>query len=205
MANYINDAGAFSRRKLLQRSAGLGVGAALSGLLPAASAGADIVLGPEVFLGQLNEGPKVSIPPNALLTGLQLGKVAKPGPRWLNIYYRDNQGSFQLKLSNEYLLPSIVAPKNSGGSGTIHVPEGSIVSALQLGGESLTAWYCKVTSPSTFKLGPEEYDKEKGTKEPKENGGGKQVSWDGYTMTGFQWMKDPDGTLALHIWYRQVQ
>lgn len=210
MTNYRKHEAWLPRRKLLHQFVGLATSAVLTDLLPATSAWPDQLttqLGPEVLLGQLNEGQKVSIPPNSLLTGLQLGKEAKHGPRWLNITYRSVLGDFQLQLGNEHLLPTIVAPKNGGGSGKIHLPEGTIFSALQLGGELLTAWYCKVNSPSKFTLGPEEYDKAKGTKEPDDNGGGNQASWDGYTMSGFQWMKDPGGggTLALHIWYRRVQ
>jgi hypothetical protein len=203
MANYSNDTGALSRRKLLQRSAGLGAGAALSGLLPAASAGAVIQLGPEVPLGQVNEGPgKTSIPPNSVLSGLQLGKTAKEGPRWLNVGYRTIQGQYELKLGAENSLPTAAPPKNNGGGNPIHVPEGSIVSDLQLGSSALTVWYSKVESPSDFKLGPEV--KGVGTKEPHDNGGGNKAGQDGYTITGFQWLKDPDGTLALNLWYRQV-
>ena len=194
---------AFSRRKLLQRSAGLGAGAALSGLLPAASAAAVIQLGPEVSAGQLSEGAaKTSIPPNAVLTSLQLGKTAKEGPRWLNVGYRIIQGQYELKPGDEDSAGTAVAPANYGGSNKIQAPEGTIVSALQLGSGALTIWYRKVNSPSDFKLGPEAPGAR--TKEPYNNGGGGMARQDGYTMTGFQWQKDPDGSLALNIWYRQI-
>jgi hypothetical protein len=160
-------------------------------------------LGLDGLLGQLNEGPgKVAIPPNAVLSYLQLGKGKKEGPRWLNIGYRSIQGERRLELGEENSLPTTTAPEHDGGSAPIHVPEGTIVSALQLGGGSLTAWYRRVVSPANFKLGPEE--KGVGTKEPHDNGGGNPARKDGYTITGFQWLKDPDQTLALNLWYRQV-
>src|SRR5438093_12606019 len=96
-------------------------------------------LAPDVLLGQLNEGTgKVSIPPNAVLSYLQLGKARREGPRWLNIGYRSVQaGVRKLELGEEESsLPTTTAPKNYGGSAPIHVPEGTIVSALQLGGGS---------------------------------------------------------------------
>jgi hypothetical protein len=161
-------------------------------------------LGPEVPLGQMSEGPgKVSIPPNAVLSSLQLGKGQKDGPRWLNLGYRNIQGGVrQLELGEESMLPTTIAPASNGGSAPIHAPEGTIVSALQLGSGSLSVWYRKVTSPANFKLGPEEAGPR--TKEPHDNGGGNVVSKDRYTITGFQWQKDRDGTLALNIWYRPV-
>jgi hypothetical protein len=162
-----------------------------------------IQLGPEVSLGQLTEGPqKVSIPPNAVLSRLQLGKGEKKGPRWLNIGYRTIEGERRLELGEENLLPTTTAPAHDGGSGPIHVPEGTVVSALQLGGGSLSVWYRRVESPAEFKLGPEE--RGPGTKEPADNGAGNVASKDRYIMTGFQWQKDPDGQLALNLWYRQV-
>jgi hypothetical protein len=163
----------------------------------------NVQLGPEVSLGQVNEGPgKTSIPQNAVLSRLQLGKAEKKGPRWLIVGYRSIQGERKLELGEENSLPSTIAPADHGGSAPIHVPEGTVVSALQLGGGSLTVWYRKVVSPADFKLGPEGNDT--GTKEPPNNGGGNIAGKDGFTMTGFQWLKDPDGQLALQIWYRQV-
>jgi hypothetical protein len=163
----------------------------------------NIQLGPEVSLGQMNEGPgKISIPQNAVLSRLQLGKGEKSGPRWLTVGYRSIQGERKLELGEENMLPTTIAPAHDGGSAPIHVPEGTIVSALQLGSGSLSVWYRKVVSPANFKLGPEENGT--GTKEPADNGGGNTAGKDGYTMTGFQWLKDPDGQLALNIWYRPV-
>ncbi|WP_157449850.1 hypothetical protein [Bradyrhizobium sp. ARR65] len=165
--------------------------------------GPNIQLGPAVPLGQMAEGTgKVSIPPNAILSHLQLGKVDRPGPRWLQIQYRTIQGEKEWQLGEENSLPATTPPSTHGGSAPIHVPEGSIVSALQLVGGSLYVWYRRVEAPAKFKLGNEEYGV--GTKEPPDNGGGNIASKDGYTMTGFQWLKDPDGQLALNIWYRPV-
>jgi hypothetical protein len=160
-------------------------------------------LNPEVSLGQANEGPdKVSIPGNALLSSLQLGKGEKKGPRWLNVGYRTIKGERRLELGEEAMLPATVAPDSNGGSAPIHVPDGCIVSAFQLGGGSLSIWYKRIVSPVDFTLSPERPGL--GTKEPNDNGDGNKAFIDGFTLTGFQWMKDRDGTLALNIWYRQV-
>jgi hypothetical protein len=61
-------------------------------------------------------------------------------------------------------------------------------------------------SPDYFKLGNEEKGTGPhfGTKEPADNGAGNVGSKDDCTITGFQWQKDPDGQLALYLWYRQV-
>lgn len=205
MKNYSISSISFCRRTLLWQSAGLGAGVALSGLLPSASAWAAPVtqLGPEVALGQVNEGVgKASIPPNSLLTSLQLGKTARTGPRWLNVGYSPIQGAFQLALGDENVLPVAIPPPSNGGGPNIHAPEGTIVSALLLGPSALTVFYRKVNSPASFKLGPEALGV--GTKEPHDNGGGGTARQNGDTITGFQMQKDPDGTLSLRIWYRPV-
>jgi hypothetical protein len=160
-------------------------------------------LGPETSLGQMGEGPqKVSIPDNFVLSSLQLGKGAKHGPRWLIVGCRNVLGDRRLELGQENSLPTTTAPKNNGGSAPVHVPEGTIVSALQLGSESLTVYYRRVVSPINFQLGSEETGP--ATKEPSNNGGGNVARKDGCTITGFQWLKDPDGQLALLLWYRAV-
>jgi hypothetical protein len=161
-------------------------------------------LNPEVTLGQATEGPdKVSIPSNALLTSLELGKGKKEGPRWLTVGYRTIKGERKLELGDEGLLPVTIAPKNNGGSAPIHVPDKCVVSAFQLGGGSLSIWYKRIVTPDDFALGPERQGP--GTKEPPDNGHGDLARLDGFTLTGFQWQKDPDGQLALNLWYKQVQ
>jgi hypothetical protein len=167
-----------------------------------------IKFGAELSLGQMTEGPqKVSIPPNAILSGLQLGKDNMNGPRWLNVWYRNNEGARKLELApDEAALPTTTAPACCGGSAPIHIPDGTIVSAFQLGGGSLTVWYRTVASPlPAFKLGPDNTrPADASTKEPYNHGGGNRVSKEGYTIAGFQWLKDRDGTLALNVWYRQI-
>lgn len=163
-----------------------------------------IRLGPETSLGQLAEGAiKTSIPQYSVLTGLQLGKAAKDGPRWLNIKYRDILNERKWDLGEESLLPAAIAPEDNGGSGEIHVPEGSVITAIQMGAGSLSIWYRKIIAPDTYKFGPEEFGAT--TSEPPDNGGGNFVSKDGYTMTGFQWIRDdPDKQLHLKIWFRPL-
>jgi hypothetical protein len=139
-----------------------------------------------------------------LLTSLQLGKVAKKGPRWLNVGYRTIKGERRLELGDESLLPTTIAPESNGGSAKISVPDECVVSSFQLGGGSLSVWYKRVVSPTDFKLSLETEQPGPNTKEAPDNGGGELASIDGYTMTGFQWEKDPDGQLDLRIWYRQV-
>ena len=163
-----------------------------------------IQLGPETLLGLLIEGSaKTSIPQYSVLTGLQLGKTAKDGPRWLNIKYRSILNDRRWDLGEEDLLPQLIAPEDNGGSGPIHVPEGSVITAIQLGGVSLTIWYRKIDSPDNYKLGGEEFGAT--TSEPPDNGGGNFVSKDGYTITGFEWIRDfPDKQLHLTIWHRPL-
>jgi hypothetical protein len=161
-------------------------------------------LGPETPLGQLAEDQaKTSIPPNAVLSSFQLGKTARPGPRWINVGYKmvELDPGRNLTYDDEDSLPPIIAPDSFGGSAAIHVPEGAVVSSLALGAEKLFVWYRKILAPANF-LGPEVQGM--GTKEPENNGGGQRATEDGSTLTGFQWLKDPDGTLALQIWYRPV-
>jgi hypothetical protein len=166
-------------------------------------------LGLETVLAKLSEGDRVSIPSDSVLTSLQLGvgRGVWGAGRWLVVASRDVE-DVKLKLRGENPVPTIItAPGHDGGSAVYHVPQGTIVSALQLGsGPSLTIWYREVESPSNFQLGPEV--KGMFSKEPPDNGGGARAHQDGYTITGFQWLKDAappiGGHVALHLWYRQV-
>jgi hypothetical protein len=158
-----------------------------------------IQLGPKVWLLP-SAGTKVSVPPNGLLTHLQL-ETGRPQPSWLRSAYRSIQGE-RLELGEEHWRAATTAPGDDGGSAPIHAPEGSVVSALELDAESLSIWCCKYLSPANFKLGPEEEGI--GTKEPRSSGKGNIATKDGCTMTGFQLLKDPYGTLAIKIQYRQV-
>lgn len=162
-------------------------------------------LGPENLLGQLTEGARAAIPPNAIMFSLQLGKIASSTSRWLNIGYKSILGQ-KIELGEEFALPTIIAPASNGGSALAHVPVGTIVSALQLGNASLTVSYRQIISPTAFQLGDEiqGVGKLENTKEPHTEGGGDQARKDGYTMTGFQWKRDPDEDLTLLIWYRQL-
>jgi hypothetical protein len=165
-----------------------------------------IHLGPETRLTRLTEGSgKVSVPPNAVLAAFQLGKDDPDGPRWLEVFFSNIQGPDQLELGpEEFSLGSITPPAHDGGSGVLHVPEGTVVSAIQLsGGPSFTVWYRKHVFPDTFKLGPEVLSYA-GTKEPTHDGGGSTARKVGHTMTGFEWLRDPDSTTALSIWWRPV-
>jgi hypothetical protein len=157
---------------------------------------------------------RTPLPPNSVLSSLVLGKAATDGPRWLVVGYKTNQGEEELELDQqEDALPMIIAPADHGGSGEIHVPQvlasrrqdekAAIVSALQFGGQTLTVWYRRVVAPENFGLGPEEPGP--GTKEPENNGEGEKATKEGYTITGFELQKDPDGTLELKLWYRQVR
>jgi hypothetical protein len=160
---------------------------------------------PEGSLGRMGEGSeRVALPGNTLLVGLQLGKNDVHGPRWLVMSYRPVVGEGRLELSQqENLLPRITAPDHSGGSGEVHVPEGHVISSLQLGGVSLSVGYRKIESPATFHLGPEEPGPQ--TKEPSHDGGGGKATKAGYTITGFELQRDnPDRVVSLKIWYRPV-
>jgi hypothetical protein len=88
------------------------VGVLANGIVTPAQNAIIYQLGPEASLGQMSEGPgKVSIPPNAVLSRLQLGKGEKDGPRWSNIGYRSIQsGVRQLELGEESMLPTTIAP-----------------------------------------------------------------------------------------------
>jgi hypothetical protein len=110
-----------------------------------------------------------------------------------------------LELGDENQLPVTIAPAGDGGSAPIHVPQGTIVSALQLRGGTLSIWYRRVNDPVEFNLGDEVKGQgPENTREPPNNGGGNAAFKDGYTMTGFQWLKDHDGQLTLFVWYRRV-
>lgn len=157
-------------------------------------------VGQEASLGRLYEGFRgSSLPDNAVLTSLQLGKDAKDGPRWLEIGYRVVS---TLELGEERELAVAFPPAHDGGGAPIHVPEACIVSTLRLGYHSLSVAYRPITHPPEVKLGGEVEGT--GTKEPHDNGGGNKAGKDGCLITGFQWLKDPDGTLSLKLWYRQI-
>ena len=166
-------------------------------------------LGLEIEIAHLSEGDSVSIPPNSVLTKLQLGVTRGDwgAARWLRVFSRDVEDVI-LELRDQNPVPgTITVPNEYGGSGVYQVPPGTIVSALTLSSPpSLAIWYREVELPVNFVLGPEQ--KGMGTKEPAVGGGGGAAHWDGYTITGFQWQKDAappiGGHVALHLWYRQV-
>lgn len=166
-------------------------------------------LGPENRLLRVTENSgKISVPPNSVLTAFQLGKDAPSGPRWLEVFYRTVLGDSALELGQEeYSFGSITPPSHDGGSGNLHLPEGTVISAIQLGGgPSFTVWYRKHINPANFTLGPEVAGKfpNENTKEPAHDGGGNIARKEGHTMTGFQWLRDPDGQTALLLWWRPI-
>ena len=158
-------------------------------------------LGPETELGLL-QGSRADVPPNSVLTGLQLGK-GDDGNHWLRVWYRTlDLGDQNLNLAEpELALPAIGAPDAWGGSGTVHVPDKCILTALQFGGEFLSVWYKRVTYPD-IAFGPEQQSL--WTKEARSGGGGQLAEAIGCMLTGFQLHKDPDKTLSLQIWYKAI-
>lgn len=161
-------------------------------------------LGPEISLGQLH-GSRADIPPNSLLSGLQIGKGEDVDDHWLQAYYRTltQLGERNLELADpELALPTITAPASNGASGTVHVPDGCIVTALQFGGESLSVFYKRVQYPPELTFGPEQQSL--WTKEARSGGGGVIAEALGCMLTGFQLHKDPDKTLSLQIWFKAL-
>jgi hypothetical protein len=159
-------------------------------------------LGPIVLMPQYFEGPKIPIPSNSMLTQMMLGKNAKDGPRYLKLGCSSIEET-ELKLGEEYSLPPAIPPFDGGGN-VVHIPAGTIVSALELGSLSLTIWYRKVTSPP--ELLSEDEVRGRATYEPENNGDGDIRSMPNSTMTGFQWERHADrGFVGLNIWYRALK
>ncbi|OWO89698.1 hypothetical protein B5E41_30115 [Rhizobium esperanzae] len=165
-------------------------------------------LGPTVAMPQFFEGPtKISIPPNSLLTRLQLGKSAKNGPRFLNLGCSTIQHSAtgkktSITLDEEFTLPPAIPPTDGGGN-IVNIPAGTVVSALELGSLSLTIYYRNVSKPED--LLSEDEVRGDAAYEPDNNGGGNTVSKQNSTMTGFQWERHADrGFVGLNIWYRAI-
>jgi hypothetical protein len=166
-----------------------------------------VLLGPMSWLPYAWPGQRVrvSLPKNALLTDLVLGVIRSsdnPKYRWLRCGCRTLVYK-PLQLEEEKFLGTIVAPAHDGGSDQLSVPDGSVVSAIEIVDlYSLSIWYRQYIGPADFKLGPERPGIP--TKEPRSQGDGNEATVGGCTMTGFQLQKDPDQTLAIKIMYRPV-
>jgi hypothetical protein len=186
------------RRGFLKRTAVLSATAFFgTSVLVGTKAMAD--MGPEKLIEKQPAQQKFSFPMNTVLTTLQLGKF-RGGKEWLTAGFRTIEG-FEL-VGDEIGLLTIVAPRSNGGSGFVHSPEGYVLSGLLIDGLTLTAWCRRVKLPNNFCLGAEK--KGQGTKEPRSNGGGNFAHEDGSIITGLQWMRDRDGTMALNLWYRPI-
>lgn len=190
------------RRDFLKRTAVLSATAFFgTSVLAGTKAMAD--MGPETFIEKQPESQKFSFPMNTVLTSLQLGQF-RGGKEWLTAGFTAMTG-LELVGDEIGLLP-IEAPRSNGGSGFIHTPKGYVLSSLMIDGyrghTALTAWCRRVKQPNSLCLGAEKQGT--GTKEPRSNGGGNLAHEDGSIITGLQWMKDRDGTLALNLWYRPI-
>jgi hypothetical protein len=162
-------------------------------------------LGPEKDLGGVLQGARADIPPNSVLTGLQLGKGDYgDDDHWLRVWYRTlDFGEENMDLEEpELALPPITAPDAWGGSGTVHVPDNCILTAIQFGGETLSIWYKRIISPKDIAFGPEQQSL--WTKEARSGGGGQLAEALGCTLTGFQLHKDPDKQMSIQIWYKTI-
>ena len=148
-----------------------------------------------------NWGTPLRLPTNSALTQLQLVK-AYSGSRDFNCGGQELLET-NLEVSREYSSTVIVPPVNDGGSERINVPENAFVSVVEYGGDDgFRIWYKTILRPTNFSFGEEVEGRD--TKEPRSDGGGTLASFERHIMTGFQWMKDPDGTLAMRVWYRPV-
>lgn len=161
-------------------------------------------IGPDVELGVL-QGTRADIPPNSLLTALEIGR-SDGGDNWLRIWTATlDVGTHNFDLGPELALPPIVAPANNGHSGEVHVPAGCIVSALEYGGDVLKVSYRKLNLPSELTFGPEQGQPPLWTKTPHHDGGGQLAEALGSMLTGFRLVKDPDTDMTLQLWYRAIQ
>lgn len=161
------------------------------------------------------DNPKYSLPENFLLTNLTLccERAEKSiSKRWLKVGFRPLVGE-PLKLDpEEKSLGFAAAPASNGGSLVLRVPDGCVISKLQIVGKTagIAVWYRQILGPTNFKLGPESpisqgqvrpgFD----TKEPRSDGEGYEASQAGSIMTALQILKDPDATWSILIAYRPV-
>ena len=165
--------------------------------------------GQEKFLVQIHEhGHQPTIfPPDGLVTALRYGRDPDGATiifHHLEVWMSPIVGISQLQFDNSFAGQDRAVPHEGLPGNHVALPEsgawGSWVFSPPNIGLTLS-WPGKVTNPG-FALGPELEGQ--GSKCPHNGGAGEIARKPGSAITAIQYTNDPDGTLGLRVFYREL-